>query len=304
MDTVWKLTAVTLAAQVLTTPVSMYHFHQFPVYFVFTNLLAVPLSGLIVLLEIGLCVVGALPVLATATGSLLHALIAGMNSFIEYMERLPFSLWGGMQINLLQVVLLYGLITATTCWLLWKHQPAFFTGLACLLGFLSLRSWSFIVAGDQQELVVYNTPKHQAIDFISGRNYFFIGDDDPAKDIQPTNYQLAPSRILYRTSASGSLENLLYTKPVYLFNNKKIVVVNKAFPYQQMDEKIDVDLIIVSKNANVQLARLLTIFHCKRVVLDASNSAAKVHKWKTEAAKLGLYCFSVVDNGAFVMNVD
>jgi len=29
-----------------------------------------------------------------------------------------------------------------------------------------------------------------------------------------------------------------------------------------------------------------------------------VNKWKQEAAKLGLHCFSVVDNGAFVMNMD
>ena len=38
LDHVWKLNAVTLAAQLLTTPLSIYHFHQFPCYFFLTNL--------------------------------------------------------------------------------------------------------------------------------------------------------------------------------------------------------------------------------------------------------------------------
>ena len=45
-------------------------------------------------------------------------------------------------------------------------------------------------------------------------------------------------------------------------------------------------------------------FDCNTIVLDASNAPKKVNKWKKEAAKLGLHCFSVVDNGAFVMTVD
>ena len=98
VDNVWKLVAVSLAAQVLTTPVSIFHFHQFPVYFLCTNLLAVPLSGLIVLLEIGLCAVSIMPAVASFTGVVLFRLINLMNSFIEYMEGLPFSLLNNLQL--------------------------------------------------------------------------------------------------------------------------------------------------------------------------------------------------------------
>ena len=33
VDTIWKMNAVTIAAQVLTLPLSIYHFHQFPTMF-------------------------------------------------------------------------------------------------------------------------------------------------------------------------------------------------------------------------------------------------------------------------------
>ena len=33
LDFFWKLNAVTIAAQILTLPISIYHFHQFPTIF-------------------------------------------------------------------------------------------------------------------------------------------------------------------------------------------------------------------------------------------------------------------------------
>ncbi len=304
IDTIWKLMAVTIAAQVLTTPVSIYHFHQFPVYFLITNLPAVPLSSLIVLLEIVLCVVAPLPALAKPLGVLLHWLIYMLNSFIEHMESLPFSLWNGLQINMLQVILLYGFIATAAYWLMQENKKAFLTSLVLLFGFLAIRSASFINAQQQQELIVYNVPKRQAIDFISGRNYFFMGDKDLLEDDFLQNFHLKPSRILHRINSTDTLHYLQNASPLHVFNNKTIAVVDGALNYYQTAKNINADVVIVSKNAPVQMAQLQQTFHCKQLVFDASNATWKVNKWKTEAANLGLSCFYVVENGAFVMKMD
>jgi len=42
LDHCWKLISVTIAAQILTTPISIYYFHQFPIVFLITNLVAIP----------------------------------------------------------------------------------------------------------------------------------------------------------------------------------------------------------------------------------------------------------------------
>lgn len=304
VDGIWKLMAVTLAAQVLTTPVTMFHFHQFPVYFLITNLLAVPLSSLIVLLEIVLCAVGFMPLLAKPAGIILHWLIYGMNSFIEHMESLPFSLWNNLQINMLQLLLLYGLIIALACWLMKKNKPAIFISLVCLLCFLSVRSYSFISASRQQQLIVYNISRYQAIDFINGRNYFFRGDSNLLTDKTLQNFNLTPSRTLYRISPADAIEDFSCTNPVFSFNNKKIAVIDRAFSFNALAEKIHTDLIIISKSPPVHMAQIMEAFTCRQIVFDASNAPWKVNKWQAEAAKLGLYCFYTVDNGAFVMNMD
>jgi competence protein ComEC len=43
----WELTSVSIAAQIATLPVTLYLFHQFPTWFIITNLLVIPLSTLV-----------------------------------------------------------------------------------------------------------------------------------------------------------------------------------------------------------------------------------------------------------------
>jgi len=75
LDSIWKLNAISIAAQLLTTPLSIYHFHQFPNFFLLTNFIAVPLSSIIVLGEIFLCAISFIPFLATISGKILNWLI-------------------------------------------------------------------------------------------------------------------------------------------------------------------------------------------------------------------------------------
>lgn len=50
VNKVWQLTSVSLAAQITTLPITLYLFHQFPLWFVFSNLLVIPLCTVIMFL--------------------------------------------------------------------------------------------------------------------------------------------------------------------------------------------------------------------------------------------------------------
>ncbi|TMI86483.1 MAG: ComEC/Rec2 family competence protein, partial [Bacteroidetes bacterium] len=152
IDFMWKLTAVTLAAQILTIPLSIYHFHQFPSWFILTNFLAVPLSSLIVLGEILLCVVSFIPPVAIFVGKLLYWLIWIMDSYVERIEAMPFSLWDGLQITFLQMILLIAFAAGISYWLMEKSRTGLKAGIIALLGFTVLRSYSFFIANKQQKL--------------------------------------------------------------------------------------------------------------------------------------------------------
>ncbi|MBL7698426.1 MAG: ComEC/Rec2 family competence protein [Chitinophagaceae bacterium] len=110
LDGIWKLNAVTLSAQILTMPVLLYYFGQFPTLFMVTNSIAIPLSGIILIGEIVLCGIYFIEPVARATGVILEMLIRLMNSLVEYLDSFPFSSIRGIDINLLQVILIYVII--------------------------------------------------------------------------------------------------------------------------------------------------------------------------------------------------
>ncbi|MFI5124416.1 MAG: ComEC/Rec2 family competence protein [Chitinophagales bacterium] len=108
----WNAASVSLAAQVLTTPISIYYFHRFPNYFLISNLLAVPLSGCILIGGILLCLFSFSPLIANDLGWLLDKGIGFLNGFIQYIARLPGAITDQLTENGWQVVILYFLIYA------------------------------------------------------------------------------------------------------------------------------------------------------------------------------------------------
>ncbi len=304
LDAAWKLNSVTLAAQILTTPLSIYHFHQFPVYFFLTNLVAVPLSSVIVLGEILLCFISFIPPVALFTGKLLAWLIMVMNQYVKHIESLPGSLWDGMQINILQVILTFVLIAGISHWLLRGVKAGLFIGLGGLLAFFLARSYSFISAAQQQKLIVYNIPQRRAIDFIYGRNCQFIGDTQLTSDPFIKNFHLKPSRTLYRVSQASRLPGLFIRSQYISYCGLKVLLVTGSDKLDEYFVLQTIDLLIVSGNHRLNMAVLTSSFKIRMIVFDSSVSSWRLISWKKHCDSLHIPYHDVSEKGAFVMNMN
>ena len=303
LDLILKLNAVTIAAQILTVPLSIYHFHQFPNYFLLTNFLAVPLSSLIVLGEILLCVVSFIPVIAIFIGKILSWLIWIMNSYIERIEILPFSLLDGLQISILQTILLFGVAAGFGFWLMEKSKAGLKYALAALFGFVVLRTISFIQANNREQLIVYNVPQKRAIDLIDGRKYLFVGDSDLLSDDFIRNFHIKPSRVLHRIEPAINFENYQQQENLIIYNSKKILTIRETKYFSPLDEKIPVDLLLISGNPKLYFNKLAETFSIKQVVFDGSCPAWKINYWKKDCDLLHISYHDVNEKGAFVMNL-
>src|SRR6187399_1550034 len=302
LDFIWKLNAVTIAAQILTVPIGIYHFHQFPLNFLFTNFLAVPLSSFIILDEILLCIISFIPPFAALIGKFISWLIWIMNSYIERIEMLPFSLLDGLQISIIQSILLLGVAAGLGFWLMEKSKTGFKYALAALFGFLVLRTASFIQANDRQQLIVYNVPQKTAIDLIDGRKYLFVGDSDLLADDFVENFHIKPSRILHRIEPAINFENY-QQENLIIYNNKKIITIKETKNFVPLEEKIPVDLLLISGNPKLYFNKLAETFSVKQVVFDGSYPAWKINYWKKDCDSLHIPWHDVNEKGAFVMNL-
>jgi len=304
LDFIWKLNAVSIAAQLLTTPFSIYHFHQFPNFFLLTNFVAVPLSSIIVLGEIFLCAVSFVPFLASLGGKIISWLIWIMNSYVEKIESLPGSLWGGMQISVEQSVLLIITVTGFGYWLLEKQKSGAIVALMGLLFFVVLRSASFYQHDRQKKLIVYNIPKHRAIDIINGRDYFFVEDSNILTDDFVTNFHLTPSRILQRVEPAHQLAGLVRRENFIQWGSKRILLIDKNYEFRSLNRKIPIDILVVSKSPRLNLSSLAKVFNIREVVFDGSVSARKLKYWIRDCDSLSIPYYDVQMNGAFVLNLN
>lgn len=302
-DLLWKLISATIAAQILTTPLSIYHFHQFPFYFVFANLVAIPLSSMILLGELALCTLAFIPEIADSLGTILTYLIRFLNHYVEAIDRLPFSVWSNLQIDIPQTILVYLAVLFLTIWISYKNQNALIAALTVVLCFGTLRLWSFQKASSQQRIIVYNIPTHSSVDLINGRICFYIGDSVVANEKRSQHFFMLPARRLYRVRevraryySENSIE-LVYWKGIH------ILVINNSNRLPQPASRLKVDLVLISNNPHIMIKEITSMADCKKIVFDASNRTWNIKKWEKECELLGLDHHAVGTKGAFVMSL-
>jgi competence protein ComEC len=304
VDNVWKLTAVSIAAQLLTFPICIYYFHQFPNLFLLTNLIAVPLSSLILYVEIALVGLSWIPYVGQWLGKLTQGLVWLMNKIILFVNDFSFAVWDKLPSTIFTTILLYATVVGICSWLISKKKHYLKLSLLFLLCFVGLQSLLNWQVKKQEKFIVYNVPQHQAIDFVSGNNYKFVGDSILLVDGILQNFHLKPGRIkLQLNQRTDSLINCFANNDFYQFNDKKILLLDKPLFFDSLSTKVNVDIIVISKNPKLYMPQLASVFNCKTIVFDASNSLWKIEKWKQDCNQLNLQYYSVPDDGAYVLDL-
>jgi competence protein ComEC len=300
IDAVWKLNAVTLSAQLLTLPVSLYHFHQFPLLFLFTNLVAVPLSGILLFGEIILCLMLFWEDGARALGWLLGWGIRLMNHYVEWFNNVSYSVWEGLQVSFAQTVLLTMFILAVGYWLKEKHKPAFIAAMLCLLAFVTIRSVSFIDVKQQGKMIVYNIPKFRSIDLLEGRRCIYLGDTAVLNDRALFSFHLESSRVLHRVKEDSAVSRT----GIFEWQGLRILIANPSLRPRASPEKTGIDLLVLGGKPRTSISDYTSSFRIGRVVLDGSVPPWKAQKWKSECDSLRIPCHDVAVKGAFVLEAD
>ncbi len=303
LNKIWQLTSVTISAQILTVPIVIFYFHQFPNFFLITNLLVVPLSGLILYGEILLLCVSSVSGIASFVGKILHGFIWFMNRFIEHINNFPFAVWNNLQINIFQTWLLYGFIIFLCIWFLRRTAGSFIISLVCFTVFIVSVSFEMIKRNQQQKFIVYNIPKQSAMDIIQGDKYYFVGDSILLKDDFLQNFHLKPARNLFHTVLSNDTTSKIFPNVPVKIGNFSLLMIDNSFKDFSTSKKTPVDIIVICKNPAVKIEALQNEFACKKIVFDSSNPLWKIERWKKECDSLHLRFHSVPQQGAFVMDM-
>ncbi len=149
----WEGTAVGIAAQALTVPLTLYYFHQFPNYFILTNIGMMVFSG--VLLGIGMLffVIQWSSYLMFIVGWSLKVGILVMLYFVQFVDWLPGSVARGFTLSPGLVSLIYFLII---CAIFFPLKRLKIPVLATILIVFVVVQWERYTNLNANELVVFN----------------------------------------------------------------------------------------------------------------------------------------------------
>jgi competence protein ComEC len=288
---------------VFTLPLVAYHFHQLPVLFLFSNLIAVPLSGIILFGELLLFCFSYWPAAASLLGIATEFSIKAMNSFIKHINKLPLAVWDALHISMVQLLLSLVVTCFFAAWIFYKSTRVFLGGLCILLVFFIVRDVDIIHHRQQQKLVVYNVSKRSAIDFIDGSTRRFAGDSTVLTDVSQRNFNLRPAQIKDRiySSANNMLPNI--ENYILTAGNAKILLLGKPVFISKPVNKIPLNLLILTGKADHDPRSISNLFECNIIVADATIPEWKAIKLKKEFEQLHLRFYSVAQQGAFTLKL-
>ncbi|WP_276480287.1 ComEC/Rec2 family competence protein [Paraflavitalea pollutisoli] len=299
---VWQLIALTLAAQILTLPISLYHFHQFPNLFLIANLVAVPLSGVILVGEVILCCVAWLPDLASWLGWLLSQMIAWLNRFVEMLDHIPFNTTDNIPFNLPQLLFFYTMIAGFVYWRYQQTGRPLLVSLSAVWAIVAINCFYAWQANRQQEMIIYNTPRMQALDFFAGRQYLFQGDSALRANTALTSFHLQPNRIEHRVKPVSTLPGIRQEGKLTQFGTHTILHIDTSFqatPFRGYT-RLPVTMLILTGNPSISIGQLANLFDCSHIIVDGTNSPWKTRTWQQDSRRLGIPCHAVATQGAFV----
>ena len=176
VDQIWKITTVSIAAQAATFPLSVYYFHQFPLFFIVSNLIVIPLAWLLMYFGIFMLAVSVFMVPPTWLIWIFQSLLGLMTQSVHLVENLPHAVLQGLHWSRFDLVLIT-LLVYLFADAFWKKKKWALISSVAIAAFLSLKfSAEAIQNTAKQEITFYSIPKKTAIEIRLGTDAILLAD--------------------------------------------------------------------------------------------------------------------------------
>jgi competence protein ComEC len=206
---IYEGTVIGIAAQITTLPLTLYYFHQFPNYFILTNIALMSFSFIILSLALCLSVFFWFSSLKIFFGFLLQKVLSWMLLIVHFVDDLPGSVAYGYDLKVSSVFLMFILVVLLFVGLYFRFKKLLYVTLSLVLVFTVYISY-----------VRYDT--------ISSSFICFLGGEKPLIVIRNNqmNTFLTPKYLIDKKSFKNSVKSFGKVYPgksrIRLIGNNKM----------------------------------------------------------------------------------
>ena len=316
---IWQLFTVSCAAQLGTFPVSIYYFHQFPIFFWLTNLYVIPLVTLIIYLACAYFMLSLLKPLAWLVGKILAGFVQFLLLAVGFIEKIPFALADGLHLTIIQVIILIMIVFLLGSWLSGKKSRSFQLALI-LLSILDLTGIiNYYKQERQRSIIVNNLKDISSVNLIAKNTNILLVSPDTLITSSGLAYSFDDcwtekkvyhhARIIdpdKKTICSQDIPGV-YIRQHFLGDNlylefygKSLVVLNNdSFQNKKTSEPLNTDLIVISGSFYPDTDAILHLFNVNCLVIDSSVGSNYAWQWTEACNKSGIPCWNVAARGAY-----
>jgi competence protein ComEC len=282
----WNMVSITLAAQILTTPIVLFHFKQFPLLFLITNMLAVPLSSIVLLMAIALCLASCLLLPTANLAMAIHFCLFMMNTYIEKIASIHFNTIQ-TSTSLSISVCLYALIITLTVAALYRNSISILAVLLSLNALFSIYAIEQYQLLKMKQLLFLNFKGETCIIHQHGKNAVVLASSSFLNNRQQLNKQLK------------SIRNVLGIAHWQLQPLQNQPTLIEYTTQGKSNRFIHMSYLTHTISNLKQLPVALT--DSVLLLADGSNKLWKIRQWEKQAQELHLRLHSIPEKGAFII---
>jgi len=291
------LFAVSIAAQLGTLPVTLYYFQQFPNYFLLTNLVAIPLSTVVIYLSVLLLFISGVPYLSLAVAFLLKWSVWLLNYLIVRIEHLPFSV-SVLSFDFIQMCLFFIALAGISIYFYSKRFMFLFTGLFSLLMVIGIAVYVKWDTLNSQKLVLYSSKNMQLNYIANGQNYVLVGDTAEISKIAGAFWKrhfIQKPEFVYKNDWFNGEFGCVQGKTF-------LIVTDKWWKGKTPGEVLFVDYLFVGNKSKPKIKQLFENIRPGKIILDSSISDWYTESIRQECLLNDIPFYSVAEKGAYVLN--
>ncbi|NOS56584.1 MAG: ComEC/Rec2 family competence protein [Cyclobacteriaceae bacterium] len=303
-DWVWQITCVSIAAQAATFSLGLLYFHQFPVYFLISNLFVIPLSTAVLVLGILVLAFSFISPFTIMLGKLLTGIIYLLNETVLITEKLPFSLISDIHITTLQCWLLMIFLLCLILIFEFRKVRWLYASVIFAIHFSCLQWNHFFDSINRRQFIVYSVSGHYAFEFIMNGQSYFIADSALLQDNDRQRFHIRPNRQLNGVARVRGVESL----PAAKWTKNMLIVEWQAKTIAHISKKGDntphhfqVDYLVVSNNSFPLNKKWTGSKKIGKLIVDGSNSRTYITKMRKFATAENIPFYSLLDEGAFTL---
>lgn len=170
----WSITTVSISAQIATAPLGLLYFHQFPNYFLLSNLMVIPAAFLLVAGGVLLLITSPFSHLGEPVALLLNGTTWLLNQVVLFIEKLPSSISSQIDISTFETWIIYAAIIAFITWFYTYKRTYFLSLLGFLFFFASLQFVENRKFQNRHVFTVYSTKNNSAFSISEGTQSQFF----------------------------------------------------------------------------------------------------------------------------------